>query len=168
MWFFPTFFRVSTLKIEREKVGVTLWVNLTGQTITHQTGNYPVTCFVSKPSRIFLVELSIINTSYEKLPFGSGDYPGKLLFHQWTKFLTHHTGNYPVTCFVSKPSRITLVELSIINLARTSFAREKRSRRTLRYNLTPTLKHVVLFSRRKANTVLSADASFSTIRRVHV
>ena len=33
----------------------------------------------------------------------------------WTKFLTHHTGNYPVTCFVSKPSRITLVDLSIIN-----------------------------------------------------
>ena len=30
----------------------------------------------------------------------------------WTKFLTHQTGNYPVTCFVSKPSRITLVELS--------------------------------------------------------
>ena len=38
--------------------------------LTHQTGNYPV-CFVSKPSRITLVELSIINTSYQKLPFGS-------------------------------------------------------------------------------------------------
>ena len=38
--------------------------------LTHQTGNYPVTCFVSKPSRITLVELSIINTSYQKLPFG--------------------------------------------------------------------------------------------------
>ena len=25
---------------------------------------------------------SIINTSYEKLPFGSGDDPDKLLFHQ--------------------------------------------------------------------------------------
>ena len=37
--------------------------------LTHQTGNYPVTCFVSKPSRITLVELSIINTSYQKLPF---------------------------------------------------------------------------------------------------
>ena len=24
----------------------------------------------------------IINTSYQKLPFGSGDYPNKLLFHQ--------------------------------------------------------------------------------------
>ena len=32
-----------------------------------------MTCFVSKPSRITLVELSIINTSYQKLPFGSGD-----------------------------------------------------------------------------------------------
>ena len=29
-----------------------------------------MTCFVSKPSRITLVELSIINTSYQKLPFG--------------------------------------------------------------------------------------------------
>ena len=50
--------------------------------LTHQTGNYPVTCFVSKPSRITLVVLSIINTSYQKLPFGSGDYPDKLLYHQ--------------------------------------------------------------------------------------
>ena len=32
--------------------------------------------------------------------------------NHWTKFLTHQTGNYPVTCFVSKPSRITVVELS--------------------------------------------------------
>ena len=54
----------------------------------------------------------IIDTSYQKLPFGSGDYPDKLLFHQALKFLTHQTGDYPVTCFVSKPSRITLVELS--------------------------------------------------------
>ena len=38
--------------------------------LTHQTGNYPVTCFVSKPSTITLVELSIINTSYQKLPVG--------------------------------------------------------------------------------------------------
>ena len=30
----------------------------------------------------------------------------------WTKFLTHQTGNYPVTCFVSKPSGMTLVVLS--------------------------------------------------------
>ena len=28
-------------------------------------------CFVSQPSRITLVELSLINTSYQKLPFGS-------------------------------------------------------------------------------------------------
>ena len=45
----------------------------------------------------------IINTSYQKLPFGSGDYPDKLLYHQAqnypyfvSKFLTHQTGNYPV------------------------------------------------------------------------
>ena len=24
----------------------------------------------------------VINTSYQKLPFGSGDYPDKLLYHQ--------------------------------------------------------------------------------------
>ena len=29
-----------------------------------------------------LLSLPIINTSYQKLPFGSGDYPDKLLFHQ--------------------------------------------------------------------------------------
>ena len=51
-------------------------------------------------------------------------------------------------------------------LARTSFTHEKR-RRTLRYNLTPTLKHVVLFSGRKGNKFLSADALFPTVRRVH-
>ena len=33
----------------------------------------------------------------------------------WTKFLTHQTGNYPVTCFVSKPSRITSVEFLILH-----------------------------------------------------
>ena len=26
--------------------------------------------------------MMVINTSYQKLPFGSGDYPNKLLFHQ--------------------------------------------------------------------------------------
>ena len=42
-----------------------------------------------------------MNTSYQKLPFGSGDYPDKLLYHQAlnVKFLTHQTGNYPVTMF---------------------------------------------------------------------
>ena len=34
-----------------------------------------MTCFVSKPSRITLVELSIINTSYQKLPSGSAFRP---------------------------------------------------------------------------------------------
>ena len=33
-----------------------------------------MTCFVSKPSRNTLVELSIINTSYQKLLFGSKGY----------------------------------------------------------------------------------------------
>ena len=28
------------------------------------------------------VVVLIINASYQKLPFGSGDYPDKLLFHQ--------------------------------------------------------------------------------------
>ena len=59
--------------------------------------------------------MSIINTSYQKLPFGSGDDPDKLFLHQALEFLTQQTGNYPVTCFVSKPSRITSVEVSIIN-----------------------------------------------------
>ena len=30
---------------------------------------------------------SIINTSYQKLPFGSGDYPDKLLYHQQFQFM---------------------------------------------------------------------------------
>ena len=31
---------------------------------------------------VFLSNIpKIINTSYQKLPFGSGDYPDKLLFH---------------------------------------------------------------------------------------
>ena len=34
----------------------------------------------------------------------------------WTKFLTHQTGNYPVTCFVSKPSTIVLVLLLWLGL----------------------------------------------------
>ena len=29
-----------------------------------------------------LSHYDIINTSYQRLPFGSGDYPDKLLFHQ--------------------------------------------------------------------------------------
>ena len=29
-----------------------------------------------------IIQQGIINTSYEKLPFGSGDYPDKLLYHQ--------------------------------------------------------------------------------------
>ena len=60
--------------------------------LTHQTGIYPV-CFVSKPSRITLVELSIINTSYQKLPFGSGDYPDKLLFHQALNYVSNSSND---------------------------------------------------------------------------
>ena len=30
----------------------------------------------------------IINTSYQKLPFGSGDYPDKLLFHQALNYVS--------------------------------------------------------------------------------
>ena len=47
-----------------------------------------------------------INTSYQKLPFGSGDYPDTLFFHQALNYVSN--SSYPVTCFVSKPSRITL------------------------------------------------------------
>ena len=80
-------------------------------------------CECCRPPHSLLSEevypVTIINTGYQKLPFGSGDYPGKLLYHQALnyQFLTHQTGNYPVTCFVSKPSRITfkLVELFITN-----------------------------------------------------
>ena len=53
--------------------------------------------FRFKPSRITLVELSIINTSYQKLPSGSGDYPDKLLFHQ-ALFL----GTLISTCFIGR------------------------------------------------------------------
>ena len=30
----------------------------------------------------FVCDAPIINTSYQKLPFGSGDHPDRLLFHQ--------------------------------------------------------------------------------------
>ena len=46
------------------------------------------------------ISLSTINTSYQKLPFGSGDDSDKLFFFSpSTKFQTHQTENYPVTCF---------------------------------------------------------------------
>ena len=39
----------------------------------------------------------IINTSYQKLPFGSGDYPDTLLFHQALNQVSNSSdGNYPV------------------------------------------------------------------------
>ena len=40
------------------------------------------------PQKRFLVP-GIINTSYEKLPFGSGDYPDKLLFHQALNYVSN-------------------------------------------------------------------------------
>ena len=40
--------------------------------------NTPVVAY----SSIYSSDEIIINTSYQKLPFGSGDYPDKLLFHQ--------------------------------------------------------------------------------------
>ena len=53
---------------------------------------------------------AIINTSYQKLPFGSGDYPDKLLFHQALNYVsTSSDRELPRDIFVSKPARITLV-----------------------------------------------------------
>ena len=70
-------------------------------------------CQAALPNLSLLV---IINTSHQKLPFGSGDYPDKLLYHQTLNYVSNSSDReLPVTCFVSKPSRITLVELSIIN-----------------------------------------------------
>ena len=62
---------------------------------------------------IFFKPLTRVTKSY-LLALGTTQISSSFTKH-WTKFLTHQTGNYPVTCFVSKPSRITLVELSIIN-----------------------------------------------------
>ena len=41
---------------------------------------YPYAAYRSHTAMFVLA--NIINTSYQKLPFGSGDYPDKLLFHQ--------------------------------------------------------------------------------------
>ena len=60
-----------------------------------------------------LISLTRVTKSYD-LALGTNQISSFFTKH-WTKFLSHQTGNYPVTCFVSKPSRITLVELSIIN-----------------------------------------------------
>ena len=45
-----------------------------------------------------------------------------------TKYLTHQTGNYPVTCFVSRPSGITLVKFHSLQV-------------TIKTNLLAELKH---------------------------
>ena len=42
-----------------------------------------------------------------------------------TKYLTHQTGNYPVTCFVSRPSGITLVKFHSLQVTiKTNFLAE--------------------------------------------
>ena len=56
------------------------------------------------------VELSIINTSYQKLPFGSGDYPDKLLFHQAGPCLGGHTAIDVTTRVVNGPFPETYVK----------------------------------------------------------
>ena len=76
--------------------------------LTHQTGNYPVTCFVSKPSRITLVELSIINTSYQKLPFGSGDYPVTSILNSSP---VRRTAKWGLVCRLYEPV-VVIVRLS--------------------------------------------------------
>ena len=46
------------------------------------------------------VELSIINTSYQKLPFGSEDYPDKLLFHQALNEVSNSSDSCLLQCAV--------------------------------------------------------------------
>ena len=60
---------------------------------------------------LYVMRLSTRVTKSYLLALGTTQISSYFTKH-WTKFLTHQTGNYPVTCFVSKPSRITLVELS--------------------------------------------------------
>ena len=52
------------------------------QTIWQQRWEQYDHCKVTPPLQYRKVGGNIINTSYQKLPFGSGDDPGKLLFHQ--------------------------------------------------------------------------------------
>ena len=51
------------------------------------------------------MQVNTFITSYHKDESGES-----LSTKHRTKSLTHQTGNYPVTCFVSRPSGITLVE----------------------------------------------------------
>ena len=63
-----------------------------------------MTCFVSKPSRITLVELSIINTSYQKLPFGSGDYPESCLWKRSHRKAASIHSTLPSKCKKVRPT----------------------------------------------------------------
>ena len=45
----------------------------------------------------FCPVFGIINTSYQKLPFGSGDYPDKLLFHQALNLVSNSSFLAPCT-----------------------------------------------------------------------
>ena len=83
-----------------------------GLTTLHRWILGKLTCAILRRSYVRLCALyvcffkAVINTRYQKLPFGSGDHPDKPLFHQALN---------QVSIFVSIPSRITLVEFSIIN-----------------------------------------------------
>ena len=85
-----------------------LWVLCTP---CHNTRGTGTAFFV--PARNFS---EFINTSYQKLPFGSGDYPDKLLFHQALNEVSNSLDRELPRWLVSfQSSRISLVELSIIN-----------------------------------------------------
>ena len=43
---------------------------------------HQVRCVMILVPAYLIPMVPIINTSYQKLPFGSGDYPDKLLYHQ--------------------------------------------------------------------------------------
>ena len=58
------------------------FILLVDDTITCCSNSVSSSCHPSPRTFIRMLSLKIINTSYRKLPFGSGDYPDKLLFHQ--------------------------------------------------------------------------------------
>ena len=84
--------------------------------LTHQTGNCPVTCCISKPSRIAQGEnclsLPRVTNSF-LLALGTTQISSYFTKH-WTQFLTHQTRNYPVTP-VPEPS---CTGNNVTNLAR--------------------------------------------------
>ena len=64
------------------------------KSLTRETGNYPVACFVSRPSGITLVKLRSLQVTIKTNIWQS------LSTKHRTKYLTHQTGNYPVTIIV--------------------------------------------------------------------